>query len=711
MMEQQAVKSLKQPDFIRQLNGYQKEAVFDESRALLVNAHVGSGKTTVLIAKVLYLSLEKDVDFRDMVVLTFTNKAADEMKERIKKHFPELNDNDIPYVGTFHSVAKTLLSTVLAVEDLGFTKEFTIMDPDEMMEMANRLIIEKRYRIKYQNKLLTRIEEYKKGKKLYSNMKYEDDIERLWDDIEALKRAQNKMDFDDLIEHATLLLKDGTFQPKWIIVDEFQDCDEAQLEFIKAMCGADTKLFVVGDPNQIIYTWRGSDREVFAKFKAHFDAKEMTLPINYRSTATILDAAKTFLSDSSKLEGMRDQGSKIKVKHHYNPFQEAHYLADEIKNLVRSGLAYNDIAVLYRTKRQAAVLEDVLEREGIPFEVSVKKSLKDVPVLSWFLSVLKAAVNEKDENNMIAALMHREFGDDVTYSEVKRLLKGESGVVSTLFDRIKDFRHWARRKTPDDIGELYDYFALDDHLSPTSASYEAHKGFILDFLNKAKEFMEEKKLGLYEGLLDFVNSSTLYGLSVFDETADLEDDSVKLMTLHACKGLEFKKVFIIGANDGLLPLRTKNLDEYEEEKRLFFVGMTRAKDDLEISYYTNPSEPWVTGGPSTFLSMIPEHLIEREEVETAGEVDLKDLARKIVERMEQKEVQQLDAEEPVRVEAEPVADDGDDAGAEASDGQLVRHPKYGEGVIEKEDEATITVKFEGYGSKTFSKLFVRLEYL
>ena len=706
-MEQQALKSLKQPNFIQQLNEYQKEAVFDGSRALLVNAHVGSGKTTVLIAKVLYLRLEKSVDFRDMIVLTFTNKAANEIKERIKTHFPSFKDDAIPYVGTFHSVAKTLLSTVLSVEDLGLTKDFTIMDPDEMLEIANRLIIEKRYRIKYQNKLLTRLEAYKKGKMLYSNMKYEDDIERLWEDIAALKQAQNKMDFDDLIEKATLLLKNGEFRPKWIIVDEFQDCDEAQLEFIKAMCGAETKLFVVGDPNQIIYTWRGSDRKIFAKFKAYFNAKEMTLPINYRSTETILDAAKAFLSDSSKLEGIRDQGSKIKVKSHYNPFHEAHYLADEIKKLVNNGLTYNDIAILYRTQRQSAVLEDVLKREGIPVQVSVKKSLKDVPVLSWFVSVLKAAVNEKDENNMITALMHREFGEDLTYSEVKRLLKRESGASSTLFEKISGFRHWAKRKTPNDIGELYEYFALDDHLSPTSANYEEHRRFIVDFLKKAKEYIEENKLGLYEGLLDFINSSTLYGLSIFDEMNDLEDDSVKLMTLHASKGLEFKKVFIIGANDGLLPLRTKSHYEYEEEKRLFFVGMTRAKDELEISYYANPAEQWVTGGPSIFLSMIPKHLIEREEANKAEKVDLKDLTRTIVERMEKKEVQQTVAEDPVRVEVEHL-NRGDEQ--KMNGVQLVRHSKYGEGVVEKEDKDTITVKFEGYGSKTFSKLFVRLEY-
>jgi len=261
---------IEQHEFLKKLNDYQKEAVFDESRALLLNAHVGSGKTTVLIAKVLYLSVVKNVDFQDMVVLTFTNKAANEIKERIRRHFPAIQDDELPFVGTFHSVAKKLLSTVLHVEELGYTKDFTIIDLEELLEMANRLIVENKYKIKYQRKLLTRIENLKNGKKLYSNMKYEDDINLLWENIVQEKLAQNKMDFDDLIENATMLLKDSEFRPKWIIVDEFQDCDEAQLEFIKAMSSPETKLFVVGDPNQIIYTWRGSDREIFAKFKQFF---------------------------------------------------------------------------------------------------------------------------------------------------------------------------------------------------------------------------------------------------------------------------------------------------------------------------------------------------------------------------------------------------------------------------------------------------------
>lgn len=702
MIEQQ-LELLEQHDFMKNLNEYQKEAVIDESKALLLNAHVGSGKTTVLIAKILYLSLEKNVDFSDMVVLTFTNKAANEIKERIKTVFPEINDEDIPYIGTFHSIAKKLLADMLPVAAIGYTKDFTIIDPEEMLEMANRLIIEKRYKIKYRNKLLQRLEDLKKDERLYGNMKYEDDIDLLWDDIVKEKREQNKMDFDDLIYYATQLLKGSEFNPKWIIVDEFQDSDEAQFEFLKALSKDETKLFVVGDPNQIIYTWRGSDKKIFEKYKEFFHAKELSLPINYRSTATILDAAKAFLADGSKLEGIRNQGNKIKVKNHYNPFNEAQYLSDQIKQLVNNGLQYKDIAILYRTQRQSKLIEEVFKRETIPFEVSLRKTLKDVPVLLWFVSVLKASINEKDKNNVITALSNSHFGEGLTRTEINELLQNQADDSSKLFNKIKEFKSWSWDKNLNYMDELYRYFELDDFLSPTSSHYAEHKEMILQLIDKMKEYIEGKNLNLFDGVVDFVNSSTLYGVNILEETTNEEDNSVKLMTLHACKGLEFKKVFMIGANNGLLPLRTKNNEEYEEEKRLFFVGMTRAKDELEISYYTNPDEYWVKAGPSTFLSMIPEHLMEKEEFGETQDLDIKDLVNKV------KEIRALKAANEEKLVTEEIAVAKDHA--EATEQVFVRHRKYGEGIVESEDEQSITIKFEGYGSKTFAKMFVQLEYL
>ncbi|MDL4841754.1 ATP-dependent helicase [Aquibacillus rhizosphaerae] len=680
-------------DMLRKLNTYQRDAVLDNSPALLLNAHVGSGKTTVLISKVMYLHLVKEIDLTEMVVLTFTNKAAKEIKDRIKAENSKIKDKDMPYFGTFHSVASKLLSKVLPIQEIGYTNRFTIMDPDELFEMAYRLMIEHRFNIKFKNKLSKRMEAIKNGETLYGNMKREDDIKVLWECMVEEKRKQNKMDFDDLIVHATKLLETGVFTPKWVIIDEFQDCDRAQLALIKAMCGANTNLFVVGDPNQIIYSWRGSEKNIFQNFKRVYDAKEMSLPINYRSSSTILEAAKQFLEDSTELEGVRDEGSKIVVKNHYNPFNEAQYLCDQIKKLTSEGsVSYKDIAIFYRTQRQSKTMEDALIKEKIPVEVSVKKSLKDIPVLHWLVSLLKASINHNDKNNIITALNNKEFGEGLSFAKIRGIINNESDHTSILLDKIIGFL----QANVENISEVYDYFALDDYLSPTSSTFLENKTLILDFIDSMKRYIDEKNVALTEGMREYLNSSTLYGLHILKDSIDAEDESVKLMTLHACKGLEFKHVFIVGVNEGSIPLRTSTAEARVEEKRLFFVGITRAKDTLEISYYTNPDDYRVLEGPSRFVDMLPGHIVAKEESKER-QVDLQSMRKAIQKNINtQEEVAVLDEARPEE---------------KASDETRVKHEKYGEGIVESEDEDSITVVFEAYGSKTFSKVFTSLEYL
>lgn len=689
---------------IERLNNYQKEAVLDDSPALLLNAHVGSGKTTVLIAKVLHLYLEEKVDLKDMVVLTFTNKAANEIKDRLVNVNTEqvIEDGDMPYFGTFHSVASRLLAHSLPVEELGYTNEFTIIDPDELVSMADRLIVENGYYIQYKNKLQYRFDDIRRGKVLYGNMRIPDDIEELWKQIEIGKKGQNKMDFDDLIINATKLLGKISDKPKWIIVDEFQDSDRSQLEFIKAMCSPETKLFVVGDPNQIIYTWRGSERNIFKNFKEEFDAKEMTLPINYRSSSTILDVAKAFLEDCSELEGVRESGNQITVKNHYNSFNEAQHIADEIKSLQSQGMNYKDIAVFYRIQRQSGILEEVLKREGIPFEVSRIRTIKDIPVLNWFVSLLKASVNRNDKNNIIAVLNNKHFGSGLTHAQIKKLLTKPLEINSILLEKIKGFISWCDTKTTEEIDELYDYFELDDCLSPTSSTYLENKSIVSDFIEKMQEHVAKTDLELTKGIIDFLNSSALYGLNFLVNDINHDAETVKLMTLHACKGLEFKKVFIVGVNPGLLPMRSKSKEEADEEKRLFFVGITRAMDDLEISYHSHADEFWMSDGPSHFIDMLPSHLIEQsDETNNDKEVDLQSLRREIIENKNR--VSETQVDDDITTTSEPQEDTESE--------KRVRHEKYGVGLIESEDDVTITILFDGYGIKTFTKMFTKLEYL
>ena len=401
---------------LQRLNEYQKAAVFDESSACLVNANVGSGKTTVLITKVMYLHYEKQIPYEQMVVLTFTNKAADEIKERLYALEPEIAEEQLWGFGTFHSVCLTMLKKMLPVENLGYTKEFMVMDPDEELEMAEQLILTYQLKIKYKNRLKKRLEQ--------KNSKYQDDIEKLKALLKEEKRRQDKMTFDELLDNTCKLVKmsaeieevskknanlqdnenTGMQDISWIIVDEVQDSDEKQLELIDCLKKTQTCFFAVGDPNQVIYSWRGSAFHIFYQLKTKYQATELTLPVNYRSSSEILAVARCFMQQGDTLQGGRENGDKIQIRNMYDPFQEADYLAGRIRDLHASGLPYREMAIFYRLQNQSEIFEHVFEKEGIPFEVSLKKTVKDIPVLDWLIRVLRFSVNPKDKSSGIAAL-------------------------------------------------------------------------------------------------------------------------------------------------------------------------------------------------------------------------------------------------------------------------------------------------------------------
>lgn len=562
---------------IKTLNPYQQEAVLDESPACLVNANVGSGKTTVLIEKVRYLHEEKLVPYEKMAVLTFTNKAADEIAERLSKKETELTEEELWGFGTFHSVALRILRRFLPekAKDGGETeewnREFTVITPEEEMEMVLAIAKEGGYKIKYQNRLKKRMEEdyaaYRKGR---AQGKYKDDLFQIFPLLEKAKRQQNKMSFADLLREGTQVAKEQeeALELQWIIVDEVQDSDEKQLEFLEALKGAQTRFFAVGDPNQVIYSWRGTGPNMFFLIKHRFGAKELSLPVNYRSSEVILKAANRFLQFGGKIEGSAGLGEKILVRNHYDPFIEAEYLTERIRELHAQGLAYQEIAVFYRVQKQAEILEKVFERAGLPYVLPAKR--------------------KEDE------------------------------------DPVPEKPHMIR-----------------EHV--------------------AKERPE---------------------------------DAVHLMTLHASKGLEFDYVFIIGMNQGLIPLRCKSMEQEEEERRLFFVGLTRAKKNLELSYYTNPTIPGTFETPSNYLRMLPEELLNWEE-KTGSE------SRKANLQKLRKETRELIREKKEKEEPEE----------EQRKTRKGRHPKYGEGEVLSEDEMMIELEFPGYGKKQFLKAFGEVEVL
>ncbi len=752
---------------LNKLNPYQKEAVLDESPACLVNANVGSGKTTVLTAKVRYLCEQKGVDPKDLMVLTFTNKAANEIRERLENLTGKEEDL---WFGTFHSVALRMLQTILPVEELGYTKEFQVCIPEEEMQMAQQLITEQNLQIKYKNRLKKRLDQsrQKSGRKPKD---YGDDFERLCTLLEEEKKKQNKMTYEELILHTGQLLQSHPeiLRPLWLIIDEVQDCDQSQLDLLDSLMGKDSHLFAVGDPNQVIYSWRGSAFQIFFQLKNRYQAMELSLPINYRSSGTILSAARRFLQNGSTLEGVKSEGGKVQIRKQYDPFQEAEDLAARIRELHMQGIPYHEIGILYRLQNQSALLEQVLTRNGIPVHVAVKEKMEDIPVVQWFFHVLRFCVNHSDTTSGVEALCNKTYGEGWTTKkalqqirrwETEETLPKDSPLFSGMVNVQEDVFVTA---TTD---QLWERFSLDRYLMPSRAGYREdkvrimgifagirEKGSVREFLNDVALYgipllySVEKTNPVAENQItedlttncsnteDFDGKEQTYiGIVKKEKFREEAEDAVQLMTLHASKGLEFTCVFIIGVNDGLLPLRGTGFEQEEEERRLFFVGMTRAKEQLELSYYTSPDGYGILPGPGKYLKMFPKDLIEGLDepkyAEGSAAEHLQAMKRQILQAREERTLQmpeedfrtispEIDVEKPdtdpcrhEEKEENPAKSATNHTDADSVANQpRVAHEKYGVGTVISENEDTITIRFDDYGEKELLKMFTVLHPL
>lgn len=671
---------MKTIEYLEKLNNEQKQAVLDTSQVCMVNASVGSGKTTVLTNKVLYILDELNVSTKDLVVLTFTNKAANEIKERVNTLFT--NGIEMKFFGTFHSVAMKLLKEELKVEELGFTTDFTIITPEEEAELANEIIEENSLNIKYRKKIIKRLEKYEYGILNYGIMKENDDIEFLVKLLKERKIKENQMSFSDLLYFSIEQLNKGYYKAKWVVVDEFQDCDVHQLDFINALTDENTHIFVVGDPNQVIYSWRGGNCNIFDEFKNKYNCTELSLPINYRSSASILDVAKVFLKNDCVLKGVRDIGNKIIINNHYDAFQEAQYLAEQIKNKVTNNeLQYKDVAIFYRMQKQSEIIEQVFTKEKIPFEVSLRKTVNDIPVLRWFIKLLKYSINNNDTVSYYAVFCDNEFGPNM--SKILARINLDNKQKNELEIKCENFKSFLV-KNETNIKSLYDYYELDKYIYPSSSTFEENKNYVIKFIDEIDKFSKENNLTGLDCIINFLNSSSLYGINLLNEQVNLSSDSVKLMTLHASKGLEFKQVYIIGVNLGLIPITCKNYEEEAEEKRLFFVGITRAKDNLEMSYYTNTNSNLISSGPSRYIAMIPRNLIANADNFIEHASNIQSLKKSLLENKhdENKNNEIINANK-----------------------ELYIHNKYGIGEKTSEDADIITINFKGYGEKSFYKIF------
>lgn len=456
----------------------------------------------------------------------------------------------------------------------------------------------------------------------------------------------------------------------------------------------------------MIYSFRGTTQNMFFLLKNRFQAKELSLPVNYRSNASILEAANRFLQFGGKIQGSNECGEKIQIRNHYDPFQEAMYLADKIWTLHQEGKEYRDIAVFYRLQKQAEILEKMFAEQNIPYEVSVKKSWKDIPVLNWLMYVLRFATHPDDIQAGMQVLMDKRFGEKCTKKKAEDIIKNHKTEKSDIYKNMMLFYTEKEVLSGEDI---FDSLGLKEALHPTSADYQQDAKQVLDFLNQVCTYSREKKLNMSDGIREFLNEvalGTIESPEDTQESAEKEEAGgrVNLMTLHASKGLEFDTVFIIGVNPGLLPIRCSSFDQEEEERRLFFVGITRARNHLELSYYTNPGEPGVLGSYSNYLKRIPEELLEWKEIRSDEEkrTNLKELTRRAKEEIRKAEAQKAENVQEQKTESEKT---------ENVQEQKAIHPKYGTGIVTSEDDMMVEVEFPNYGKKQFIKAFQEVEMI
>ena len=634
------------------LNREQKEAVMETEGPLLLLAGAGSGKTRCITHRIAYLIDECGVKPWNILAITFTNKAAGEMRERVDKLVGFGADQ--VWVSTFHSLCVRILRR--HIDRLGFENGFTIYDADDqktvMKGICKRLNIDtKTYKERVllgaissaKNELIS-VREYELdaandfGKAVYA---------KAYREYQETLQKNNALDFDDLIVKTVELFKNcpeilDSYQERfqYIMVDEYQDTNTAQFELVKLLAQKYRNLCVVGDDDQSIYKFRGANIRNILDFEKYFpEAKVIKLEQNYRSTQSILDAANAVISNN---EGRKDKalwtdrgaGNKIHFRSFDNAYEEAEFIAEDIcKKVKKEGAAYKDCAVLYRTNAQARLLEERMIMEGVPYNVVGGTNFYARAEIKDILAYLKTVDNGRDE------------------VAVRRILKvPKRGIGETTVEKLEDYAQMR------DIG-LYDAMELADEimsLGKTAAKIRSFvqliRGFRKEVLTlSVAELIQHivEKIGYAEylqdnydedgddrlenveelitkavnyqetheepNLTDFLAEVAL--VAEIDNVAE-DDNRVLLMTLHSAKGLEFPNVYLAGMEDGLFPsymtIMSDDHSDIEEERRLAYVGITRAMNDLTITY----ARMRMTRGEtqynplSRFVREIPEDLLD-----------------------------------------------------------------------------------------------------
>ncbi len=707
-------------DILAGLNEQQREAVTAPPGPILVLAGPGSGKTRVLTHRIAYLVRYWGVPPFRILAVTFTNKAAREMRERTERLLGGALRGAT--IGTFHSVCARILRQ--DGERVGLGRGFVIYDSGDQRNIIRTVIRQldlddKLYPPASAHAAISRAKNELLPPEQFPIRSYRDEVyQRIYEAYQNALRTNQGVDFDDLLMLTAQLLREHpdvreAYQRRWqhLLVDEFQDTNMAQYEIVRLLAGPERSVFVVGDEDQSIYAFRGADYRNVHRFRQDFpDARVILLEENYRSTPPILEAANAVISRNphrtpKRLRTRRRGGPKIVIYEAYNEIEEAQFVVDEIVRLVEAGEANpGDIAVMYRTNAQSRALEEAFVARSIPYRLVgatrfyERKEIKDV------LAYLRIVHNPDDAlslNRVInvpprrigkrtatALFAHAEREGVSPYRMLQTLARGEKipGVGAAgeraLLAFLDLWEGWLEMREHMGVGSLLNqiisdvqYFAyLDDGTDEGRSRIEN----VQELVGVAETYDEMGP----DGLARFLEEVAL--VSDVDELPE-EVGAPVLLTLHMAKGLEFPVVFITGLEEGLLP-HSRSLEEPEglaEERRLFYVGMTRAKDRLYLLYTFRRTRYGMddVNVPSRFLKDIPEHVVEGEATPNGRREQA--LARET-------RWSRGDTPNPT-------------TGPRYRVGERVRHRVFGEGIIietrDSHGDQEITVAFEEVGVK------------
>lgn len=592
---------------IEGLNDRQKEAVLYNDGPLLIIAGAGAGKTKTLTTKIAYLIEEGFAKPYNVLAITFTNKAAKEMKDRLYGLIGDLAKK--VQVSTFHSFGLKLLRE--NYQKLGYEANFVIMDSDDSLTVVKKIVKDLGYDPKIYNPraIRNKISSCKNEMmtpemyERYAVSDYEKVMHQVYEKYEDKLKKNNSVDFDDLLLLPIKLFKENPsvlqdYQElyKYILIDEYQDTNEAQYILSKLISAKNRKITCVGDDSQSIYSFRGANYKNILNFEKDYqDAKTILLEENYRSTSTILDAANQVIKNNKQrkdknLWTSRGKGEKIKYYRAYNEKDEAQYIIRKVKELRNKDVLYKDIAVLYRTNAQSRVLEEEMLKENMPYRVIgsfyfySRKEIKDL------IAYLRLIHNSKDNVSLLRVINTPKRG--IGLKTIENLTAKADSENTSIYEAISSGKELDFKKTIEQLKSLAEELTLTELIdkvldasgmrqdleSEKTLESEVRLENLEEFKSITKSFEER------EGLISL--EDFLLEISLISDVEEYKDDPnrISLMTVHSVKGLEFDHVFVVGMEEGIFPHMNSLMEtsELEEERRLCYVAITRAKDDLHL---------------------------------------------------------------------------------------------------------------------------------